>query len=35
MFVDHVSIRVTAGTGGSGAASFARFKFKPKGGPDG
>ncbi|MFN8650338.1 MAG: GTPase ObgE [Gemmatimonadales bacterium] len=35
MFVDHVTIRVTAGTGGSGAASFARFKFKPKGGPDG
>jgi GTP-binding protein len=35
MFVDHVTIRVTAGTGGSGAASFARFKYKPKGGPDG
>ncbi len=35
MFIDHVTIRVTAGTGGSGAASFARFKYKPKGGPDG
>lgn len=35
MFVDQVTIRVTAGTGGSGASSFARFKFRPKGGPDG
>lgn len=35
MFIDHVTIRVSAGTGGSGAASFARFKYKPKGGPDG
>ncbi len=35
MFVDQVTIRVSAGTGGSGAASFARFKFRPKGGPDG
>jgi GTP-binding protein len=35
MFIDHVTIRVTAGTGGSGASSFARFKYKPKGGPDG
>ena len=35
MFVDRVTIRVTAGTGGSGASSFARFKYKPKGGPDG
>jgi GTP-binding protein len=35
MFIDEVTIRVTAGTGGSGAASFARFKYKPKGGPDG
>ena len=35
MFVDHVTIKVEAGTGGSGAASFARFKYKPKGGPDG
>jgi GTP-binding protein len=35
MFIDHVTIRVTAGAGGSGASSFARFKYKPKGGPDG
>lgn len=35
MFIDQVTIHVTAGTGGSGAASFARFKYKPKGGPDG
>jgi GTP-binding protein len=35
MFIDQVTIRVIAGTGGSGAASFARFKYKPKGGPDG
>jgi GTPase len=35
MFVDRVVVRVAAGTGGSGASSFARFKYKPKGGPDG
>jgi GTP-binding protein len=35
MFVDQVTISVAAGTGGSGASSFARFKYKPKGGPDG
>lgn len=35
MFVDQAVVRVTAGTGGSGACSFARFKYKPKGGPDG
>ena len=35
MFVDRAVVRVAAGTGGSGASSFARFKFKPKGGPDG
>jgi GTP-binding protein len=35
MFVDQVRVRVAAGTGGSGASSFARFKYKPKGGPDG
>ena len=34
-FVDRAVVRVVAGTGGSGASSFARFKFKPKGGPDG
>jgi GTP-binding protein len=35
MFIDRAVVRVVAGTGGSGAASFARFKFRPKGGPDG
>jgi GTP-binding protein len=35
MFIDRAVVRVVAGTGGSGASSFARFKFKPKGGPDG
>ena len=34
-FVDRAVVRVSAGTGGSGASSFARFKYKPKGGPDG
>ncbi len=35
MFIDRAVVRVEAGTGGSGACSFARFKYKPKGGPDG
>jgi GTP-binding protein len=35
MFVDRVVVQVAAGVGGSGACSFARFKYKPKGGPDG
>jgi GTP-binding protein len=35
VFVDRVVVQVTAGTGGSGACSFARFKYRPKGGPDG
>ncbi len=35
MLVDRAVVRVVAGTGGSGASSFARFKYKPKGGPDG
>ena len=35
MLVDHALVRVVAGTGGSGACSFARFKYRPKGGPDG
>jgi len=34
-FIDRAVIRVKAGTGGSGASSFARFKYVPKGGPDG
>ena len=33
MFIDRAVVRVVAGTGGSGASSFARFKYKPKGGP--
>jgi GTP-binding protein len=35
MFIDRAVVQVTAGTGGSGACSFARFKYRPKGGPDG
>jgi GTP-binding protein len=35
MLVDRAVVRVVAGAGGSGAASFARFKYRPKGGPDG
>lgn len=35
MFIDRAEVKVIAGTGGSGASSFARFKYKPKGGPDG
>src|SRR5213083_1659761 len=35
MFIDRVVIQVAAGTGGSGASSFRREKFVPKGGPDG
>ncbi|MBL8984620.1 MAG: GTPase ObgE [Gemmatimonadetes bacterium] len=34
-FVDRVTVHVAAGAGGSGASSFARFKYVPKGGPDG
>jgi GTP-binding protein len=34
-FVDRVAVKVSAGAGGSGASSFARFKYVPKGGPDG
>ena len=34
-FIDRAVVKVIAGTGGSGASSFARFKYKPKGGPDG
>src|SRR5438552_312110 len=35
MFIDRAVVRVAGGTGGSGASSCARFKYKPKGGPDG
>jgi GTP-binding protein len=35
MFIDRVIVRVTAGPGGSGIASFRREKFAPLGGPDG
>jgi GTP-binding protein len=34
-FIDRAVIRVTAGTGGSGAVSFRRETFVPRGGPDG
>ncbi len=34
-FIDQAVIKVTAGTGGSGAESFRREKYVAKGGPDG
>ncbi len=35
MFIDYTQIDISAGKGGSGAVSFRREKFIPKGGPDG
>jgi len=35
VFIDRAVVHVSAGTGGSGASSFRREKFVPKGGPDG
>jgi GTP-binding protein len=35
VFIDRAVVHVVAGTGGSGASSFRREKFVPKGGPDG
>jgi len=34
-FADEAGLTVQAGRGGDGAVSFARFKYRPKGGPDG
>jgi GTP-binding protein len=35
MFVDNVELKIRAGNGGNGLASFRREKFLPFGGPDG
>ena len=35
MFVDEAEVKLRAGDGGNGCASFRREKFVPKGGPDG
>lgn len=34
-FIDELDIEVKGGSGGDGLVHFARFKYKPKGGPDG
>lgn len=35
LFLDHITMRVTAGKGGDGHCSFHREKYAPRGGPDG
>ncbi|HZK09896.1 MAG TPA: GTPase ObgE [Clostridia bacterium] len=35
MYIDKAEIKIIAGKGGNGSASFRREKFEPKGGPDG
>lgn len=35
MFIDHAKIFIKSGNGGSGAISFRREKYVPRGGPDG
>lgn len=35
MFIDEVRVKLRAGDGGDGCASFRREKYMPKGGPDG